>query len=317
MPQLQKSCDTEQIYNLSEFQAGLNVYMDANKMAHSWDQLAQFHLIEVVTLWEGRLTSKHLQQAFSIGRSKASEIIKSYLAEKPNNITHCNSIKGYILGEDFIPSFSRGDVHEYLKLLQSADVHNHYLTAPTDIQTPIEKLPVAARPVDPEVVRIILQAVRNKQRIITQYRSISEPCGDERIIAPHTLVSANGRWHVRAFCEKNRDFRDFVLHRFNTIPELESERYGYSDPSLDTDWNRYVMMKIIPNPRLDPEQQQVVADDYHMGNERVLTIPLRASLVKYMAVDLRIGSEKEALENPVAHQLDLANRNELNGLILN
>lgn len=290
--------------------------MDENKMAHSWDQLAQFHLIEVVTLWEGRLTTKHLQQAFSIGRSKASEIIKNYLTEKPGNITLCNSIKGYILGEDFAPGFSRGDVHEYLNLLQSADVHSHYLTAPTDRATPIEKLPEAVRAVNPEVVRIILEAVRNKQRVISQYRSISEPCGMERIIAPHTLVSANGRWHVRAYCEKSRAFRDFMLQRFKTIPELESDRYDYSDPTLDTEWNRYVTMKVVPNPELDPEQQQVVADDYDMGDEKFLTISLRASLVKYKVVDLRIGSVDDAKQRPKAHQLDLANRDELSELIL-
>lgn len=28
------------------------------------------------------------------------------------------------------------------------------------------------------------------------------------------------RWHVRAYCEKNGDYRDFVLSRFRGEPEL-------------------------------------------------------------------------------------------------
>ncbi|WP_405000958.1 hypothetical protein [Halomonas sp.] len=28
------------------------------------------------------------------------------------------------------------------------------------------------------------------------------------MLVPHTLVFAAGRWHMRAFCEKHRDYRN-------------------------------------------------------------------------------------------------------------
>jgi predicted DNA-binding transcriptional regulator YafY len=161
-----------------------------------------------------------------------------------------------------------------------------------------------------------MQAVREKQRITVCYRSFSNPDGAERLIAPHTLVSAAGRWHVRAFCEKDQEFKDFMLHRFVSIPEIDSDRLELANPERDKEWFKTVEMVLIPNPALDPEQQQLVADDYAMGPDQQLPVSVRAPLVKYMVVELRIGTPEQAADNPNAHQLVLANRDELGGLIL-
>ena len=50
--------------------------------------------------------------------------------------------------------------------------------------------------------------------------SFTTPDAETRLIAPHTLIYTGMRWHVRAYCEKNRDYRDFVLSRFRDMPEL-------------------------------------------------------------------------------------------------
>ena len=50
-------------------------------------------------------------------------------------------------------------------------------------------------------------------------RSI-HPNVEIRLIAPHTLVYTGMRWHVRAYCEKNGQYRDFVLSRLRGEPEL-------------------------------------------------------------------------------------------------
>jgi hypothetical protein len=291
--------------------------MDANiNTALSWERMAQFHLIEVIALWEGRLTSNHLQEAFSIGRNKASEILKSYQQAAPGNIFHCSQTRGYVPDAAFTPCFSHGEVHEYLDLLHSNSFRNGHFYALQTGQAPIDKLQPLTRRVDPDVVRVIMQAVREKHRITVCYRSFSNPDGAERLIAPHTLVSAAGRWHVRAFCEKDQEFKDFMLHRFVSIPEIDSDRLELANPERDKEWFKTVEMVLIPNPALDPEQQQLVADDYAMGPDQQLAVSVRAPLVKYMVVELRIGTPEQAADNPNAHQLVLANRDELGGLIL-
>ena len=40
-----------------------------------WDLLLRYRLIEVMALWEGRLTTNHLMRAFGIGRQQASKDI--------------------------------------------------------------------------------------------------------------------------------------------------------------------------------------------------------------------------------------------------
>jgi len=286
------------------------------KQALSWERLAQFHLIEVIALWEGRLTSNHLQQAFSIGRSKASEIFGAYQQCVPGNICHNTQARGYVPEESFAPRFSQGLVHEYLDLLHKSPLcDSHYFALQTG-RAPIDRLQPLTRPVNPDAVRVIIQAVREKKRISACYRSLSKPDGGERLMAPHTLVSAAGRWHVRAFCEDSRVFKDFMLHRFVAVPEIETDRLEIADPSRDKEWGHQVEMVLVPNPALSPLQQQLVADDYAMGTARQLRLKVRAPLVKYMAVELRIDSPEQTRENPNAHQLDLANRDELSGLIL-
>lgn len=41
------------------------------------------------------------------------------------------------------------------------------------------------------------------------------------MISPHILIYTSMRWHVRAYCEKNRTYRDFVSSRFRGAPEFE------------------------------------------------------------------------------------------------
>ena len=61
-----------------------------------WDLLLRYRLIEVIALWEGRLTTNHLQRAFGIGRQQASKDINHYLAEyAPGNLEYDRSLKGY------------------------------------------------------------------------------------------------------------------------------------------------------------------------------------------------------------------------------
>lgn len=291
--------------------------MDANiDAALSWERVAQFHLIEVIALWEGRLNSNHLKVAFSIGRSKASEIIKLYQQAVPDNIYHCNQVRGYIPETTFQPRFSHGEVHEYLDLLHSGSLRSSHFYALQTWQAPIDRVRSLTRPVNPDIVRVILQAVRESQRINVCYRSFSNPSGEERLIAPHTLVSADSRWHVRAFCERDRVFKDFMLHRFVDVPDLHGDSLSMASPSKDVEWYRKVELVLTPNPALLPEQQQLVADDYAMEQDKTLRISVRAPLVKYMVVALRIGTPEQTRINPKAHQLALANRDALDALIL-
>ncbi len=187
-----------------------------------WDQLLRFRLIEIISYWEGRLTSKHLINAFGIGRQQASKDINNYKKSCPKNLDYDLQLKGYVPTKSFKPLYTQGALDEYLHLLKtSKDLGQSY----ADICLPQANTEVVVPPsrgVSPEVLRPVIQACRENKRLDIKYVSLSTPeQEDERLICPHTLVSSGFRWHVRAYCEQKQDYRDFVLSRIVGIPDLE------------------------------------------------------------------------------------------------
>lgn len=146
-----------------------------------------------------------------------------------------------------------------------------------------------------------MQATQTRSRLEVFYRSLSRPDGEERIIAPHTLVYSGQRWHVRAWCEKRRAFRDFVLTRMAPGAELLGEALESADPVLDANWQNQILVRLGPNPGLSPEQQRLVALDYGMDREQELKVPVRRALAHYLLQSLNVswGGGSSAKEQPL------------------
>lgn len=140
--------------------------------------------------------------------------------------------------------------------------------------------------------------------------SFTTPDAETRLIAPHTLIYTGMRWHVRAYCEKNGDYRDFVLSRFRGVPELmddETENTCEHDPG----WNNQVQVIIEPDSRLKPEQQAIIETDYGMQDGR-LVIETRGALVQYVLQRYQIDTTKVHTK-PTAQQIVVVNLDELQG----
>lgn len=275
---------------------------------HRWDLLLRYRFIEVIALWEGRLTTRHLVETFGIGRQQASKDINTYNREVgPDNLVYNKYLKGYEPAANFRPQVTRGDSEEYLQLLANrSELHRTFssLALPLGHTEVLEPPP---RPVASHVLRPLLRAAREGQRIEVDYVSVNNPDREGRIIAPHTLVWTGLRWHVRGWCEKNRDYRDFVLSRFRGEPEL----LGAADQGIegDTDWNTVITLHLQPDPRLNPAQQDVVAMDYGMSDGQ-LAITVRARLINYLLQLLNITAEPLHLD-PRAQQVVIANLDDI------
>jgi predicted DNA-binding transcriptional regulator YafY len=275
---------------------------------YRWDLLLRYRLIEIIALWEGRLTTNALMSAFGIQRQQASRDINTYRKEiAPNNLVYDQQLKGYKPTNDFAPKLTQGTVNEYLHLLNSrADLNCHFeelKTQPTNIHV-VQPL---LRAVKPKFVRPLIKAAREHKRLEIQYVSLNNPEPEIRVISPHTLVYNGYRWHVRAFCEKNRDFRDFVLSRITDIPDpfMPSEQ----DINDDIAWNTMVQLKVTPDPRLNSHQQIVIAIDYGMI-EQQLIINTRGALVHYYLKLLNLD-QKTLHNNPQSQQIVIANLDQL------
>jgi predicted DNA-binding transcriptional regulator YafY len=274
-----------------------------------WDQALRFRLIEIIALWEGRLTTNHLCTAFQIGRQQASRDINSYQAlfELPPLVLD-RSIKGYKPSKAFSPKFSQGTASEYLALLhrqkEMVEAFDYFELGHAES----EIVSVPDRAVSPVIVRSLIQAAREQRRVDIDYISLTTPRVLGRNIVPHTIVNDGFRWHVRAYCEHRKEYRDFVLSRFRNEPELlDRSSFGREN---DIDWNNTTVLEIIPNPYLTETQQQIIADDYGMKN-KTMVIEARNALVKYVVLRLNLCLEDKLLKNnPEANHLTVRNQPE-------
>ena len=275
-----------------------------------WDLLLRYRLIEIISLWEGRLTTNHLCDTFGIGRQQASKDINNYLREVgPGNLDYDKHLKGYKPTAAFSPQVTSGIADEYLHLLnRNNDLSHTFESLPLGI-TNTEVLSAPVRNVQPKIIQTLVKAAREQRRVDADYVSLHKPDHDGRIIVPHTLIHTGVRWHVRAWCEKNQQYRDFVLSRFRGIPDLmEVSEHGKDN---DKGWNKKVNIKIKPDSRLGKEQRAVIARDYGMKNG-VLNIQTRGVLVHYALKQLQID-DKVLQGKPSAQQIVISNYKDIEG----
>ena len=66
-----------------------------------WEQLLRYRYIELISLWEGRLTTRKLCETFSIGRQQANKDLSNYRhALKRGDLVYDPVAKHYSPSED-------------------------------------------------------------------------------------------------------------------------------------------------------------------------------------------------------------------------
>lgn len=273
-----------------------------------WDLLLRYRLIEIISLWEGRLTTNHLMRAFGIGRQQASKDINTYLASyAPGNLLYDAQLKGYRPAANFAPRFTRGLADEYLHLMHAREDLAGSFESLLVRELATEVLLPPARDLRPAILRPILQACREGKRVEIEYASLANPRAEARVIQPHTVVHSGYRWHVRAWCEKNSDYRDFVLSRISDTPEIILP--GDNGAEADLAWQTQVAIRLKPDPRLNKAQQALIARDYAMTRNQ-LVIETRGALVAYVLQQLRVDAPTAA-RTAEAQQIVVANNAEV------
>ncbi|MBH8613790.1 WYL domain-containing protein [Pseudomonas mohnii] len=273
-----------------------------------WDLALRYRLIETVAWWEGRLTTGHLIQSFGISRQQASKDINTYITEHaPKNLTYDKHLKGYVPSKQFKPRFIDDSANAYLHLLNQTHSRAPHIEGLALAYAHTLVLEVPDRTIRPEVLRPLLKACRDSEVIAVEYVSLANPEPETRLIAPHTLIYTGMRWHVRAYCEKNREYRDFVLSRLRGQPEFERKTDNLIDE--DEDWNTEIAVVIEPDSRLKPAQKAIIEADFGMA-EGVLVIPTRRALVKYVLQRFQIDPKKHD-PKAAAQQIVVKNLDEL------
>ena len=270
-----------------------------------WDLLLRYRLIEIIALWEGRLTTNHICHSFGIGRQQASKDINTYLRElAPDNLLYDRHLKGYVPAAHFRPVVTRGHASEYLDLLARQE-HLSETFESLNISLPDSTVVHGPhRVVQPDVMRAVVTATRHGRQLSTGYASLSQPGLTQRVLEPHTLVCVGSNWHLRAWCNTTGEYSDFALSRFRGRPEAIRQRARHT-VHQDEEWNREVTLVLTPDSRLSRECQDIIATDYGMTDHR-LEITTRAALAPYLLSRLGVALETPH-PDPLVQQLELAN----------
>ena len=239
--------------------------------------LLRLRAIELLAYWEGRLVTNKLKAWFGVSRQQASADIKRYMANhNPDSLVHDPSVKAYVTKPGFRPVLTKGHINEYLDMVSGLVSDSMAIILEADRNLASVQLP--DRTVRPEVVREILKACRSTSTVKILYASMANPVWTERVISPHSIVYSGFRWHTRAYCHKNHEFRDFLLSRIDRTPQPVSE--PAPTPAEDEQWQESITLTLIPNSRLTETQKALVEKDYGMPDGR-LQLSVRKALAHY------------------------------------
>lgn len=267
----------------------------------------RFQLIELLVYWEGRLNAKDLENYFQQSRQQSSADINAYKQQAPNNLYYDASIKAYTPTQYFSALYITANPDEYLHRLHSGQLTLTENSARLLRASLLENLQLPARNIGPEIMRGLVAAMRQQKRIEVDYVSLSNPNREGRIIAPHSFVNTGLRWHLRAWCEKSKEYRDFVLSRFRGTPELHDKTRHTAEQ--DRGWNTLVTIILQPDPRLSPAKREVLENDYQMQNGQ-LHITTKGCLVQYLLREMQV-STKMLDGTPEAQQLVCVNLSDI------
>lgn len=210
----------------------------------------RFGFLELILIWEGSLQSGHIAKQFELSEKLANHVLQKYKNLYPVNIVYDGASACYRPTEKMVAQFCSGSLQEYMQFISTTET--------------VSSLELPNRNLQPVLVRPILQAIREQRRLQIDYASVSNPDFSTRVIQPHHLVFDGMRWHIRGFCEKNQDYRDFVLSRFQQEHPAQLLDGADHFDLQDEAWHNLLQVEFMPDPRLDENRARIIALDYDM-----------------------------------------------------
>ncbi|WP_446685974.1 helix-turn-helix transcriptional regulator [Mesorhizobium kowhaii] len=241
--------------------------------ALKWGVERRLEFIEFRLFWEGGVNRSDIIQMFDVSVPQASKDLTLYQERAPQNAIYDKSAKRYVAGPQFSPTFLKPDPDGYLSRLRSlaeglTDHSDSWIA--NQPETDIALTP--RRKVDADVLKAVLQAVRENRSLEVYYQSMGSRRTDPtwRRMTPHAFGYDGFRWHVRGYCHIDEKYKDFLLPRILSVRHMDVPGPGGDQ---DVFWNRTFDIEIGPHPGLTASQRVVVAKDYGMTNDRaVLTV---------------------------------------------
>ena len=217
--------------------------------------------LENVAYWRGRLSRSDLTDTYDISGVQASNDIQNYLSLNPNALLYDLRKKRFLWNPKSKPVLQRPDFDEAVRTLLEGSGEA------ASIGGTCHRLNYPVRDAAEAVKRALMAAVMNQGALVIKYASVSSEAIAKRKIAPHAFGHDGFRWHARAWCFENKDYRDFVLSR--VIAVLTAEPLTDALPT-DEEWNGTTTVTACLNPALPGDVKKSLRADFSLdANDRL------------------------------------------------
>ncbi|MCC5788409.1 MAG: WYL domain-containing protein [Opitutales bacterium] len=234
-----------------------------------WSERQRLAFIERMLFWRGYINRRDVIDYFGISPPQATNDLVHYTTLNPEGCRYNVRKRRYETTDSMkpcliIPDFGTDTTFLGSQIRPDPDIP--FILEPT--------LPI--RNASIPVARELCQAVHRKQSLEIQYWSVNSGSAVWRRITPRGFAHDGLRWHVRAWCHNNGDFRDFVIGRMKNTRDtevcLEAER-------IDEDWLTEISLHLRPNPKEKANVRKAIAMDYGMRAQKLILRVRRAMLV--------------------------------------
>jgi len=262
---------------------------------NNWDLLSfgtrqRVQFLEAAAFWKGEVHRKDIVDAFSISGVQASGDLREYLLGHPDALEYNRSRKRYIWNDSCEPKFEQAPfgevvqrfVAERLKSIPVDDEVNtrrrrkkrktdpgsvFFVNDPARI---MQKLEVPYSQASLRVQQGVVRAVILGKVAEIQYYSLNTAKKTRRSIAPHAFGFDGERWFVRAFCMKEKCYKNFNIERIEKVYNLASRPADCVEWPKDVEWETPEVVRAEINPELPQGYRDALRNDYNFNNQGIL-----------------------------------------------
>ena len=266
-----------------------------------WAVRERLLFIERLAWWKGVVNRGDVRDVFGISAAQASADLLGYQEMNSTALAYNVRAKRYETGEGMVCVMHEPRIEEAVSIFMGVGVPRVGLGGRPKIAATVDFFEPLVREADAGVQRRVFLALDQGRRLRVKYWSVKSSRGSEREIAPHSLGHDGYRWHVRAWCFENGDYRDFVLSR------IEGAGWPgdlFTAPIVDGEWERMETVILQPHSGLDEDQRKTIIRDYGMKGG-VLKVKIRAAMKEYFLAHWRVPVEGRPVHLEISNSQNL------------
>lgn len=252
-----------------------------------WAAMERLRFIERAAWWRGVVRRQDVSDVFGVGTAQVSADFQKYQDLNPGSLVYSLNRKRYEGAQGMTRRLDSSTLEEAVgQFIDRAGPLPVTGRGEKPGSAQVDWLVPPDRRAPAEVERRVFQAVLHGLRLEVLYSSLNGNSRGWRWIMPHALAWSGHRWHARAWCFKNGDYRDFSLGRLEEArwPVVAAEPL----PVRDTAWETIITAEFRPHPELPKEKQAAVAAEFRMERNR-LKIQVRQAMAQYLETFLGLA----------------------------